>query len=116
MAEGEFYAGGVQRFQREGGSRQEKTVKFPDKDFDRKHQELIANGSAEEIARKYKLGRDLAELLRNRTIEEFTPEFCEEFVRNNPDFNGYHPALILAVAEAIVADQEAQDVIEKNKH
>ena len=74
------------------------------------------NGAAEEIARKYKLGRDIAELLKTHEIDLLTPEFCKDFVENNPDYNGYHPALVRAVAEAIVADQEAEEVIRNIRH
>lgn len=112
---GEFYAGGVQRYQREGGSRQEKTVQFPAKTFGQKLEELRA-GDAAEIARKYKFGQSVEALLsrHNQDTDALTEEVCVEFLKRNPEYTGYHPALVRAVAEELVIEKNAQESRESN--
>ncbi len=114
MAEGELYAGGMRRFQREGYPAP-KGVELPRKDFEQKLEELRA-GEAAEIARKYKIGKVVEDLLNEHSIDEFTPELCEEFVRTHQEFAGYHPALIRAVAEEIMIERNAQDALRNTKH
>ena len=114
MAEGEFYGGGIRRFQKEEYPAP-KGVELPRKGFEEKLEELRA-GEAAEIARKYKIGKVIDGLLNDHSIEEFTSDFCEEFVRRNSEFSGYHPALVRAVAEEIMAERNAQDTLRNTKH
>lgn len=107
MSEGEFYSGGAERHYREGGSLQENSVQFPAKSFEKKLEELRA-GDAAEIARKYKFGRVVEELLKTHSIKDLTPTVCEEFLFSNPEFSEYHPALVRAVAEEIEIERMAQ--------
>lgn len=114
MAEGEFYTGGIQRFQREGYPTPN-GVEFPSKDFQEKLEQLRA-GDAAEIARKYKLGKAVEELLQQYSATELTPVICERFLFENQEFSEYHPALVRAVAEEIEIERNAQEAHRNTKH
>lgn len=111
MAEGEFYIGGMKRFQREGYPTPN-GVEFPSKDFQDKLEQLRA-GDAAEIARKYQFGKVIEEFLKTHSIEELTPVVCERFLFENPAFSEYHPALVRAVAEEIEIEKNTQEAQKK---
>ncbi|QQR78574.1 MAG: hypothetical protein IPJ68_05910 [Candidatus Moraniibacteriota bacterium] len=114
MAEGAFYSGGMHRFEKEEHPAP-KGVELAQKDYDQKLGELRA-GNAAEVVRKYKIGKVVEDLLNHYTIDDFTPEFCEEFVRTHEEVSDCHPALIRAVAEEIMKERDAQDTRRSTKH
>lgn len=115
MSEGNFYSGGIKRFNREGESLQEQSIQFPARSFQDKLEQL-RTGDAVEIARKYKFGRAVTEYLKDHPIEELDQDGCIEFLLVNPEFKDYHPALVRAVAEEIEVDRVAQEKFESTKH
>lgn len=96
---GEFYTGGVKRFEREGLPTPS-GVQFPAKGFEDKLLELRANHAAE-IVRKYRFGEAVKALVARYEgdLDQLTEEVCTKFIEGNPDFSSYHPALVRAVAE-----------------
>ncbi|MDP3957468.1 MAG: hypothetical protein Q8Q10_03140 [bacterium] len=115
MAGEDYYSGGIRRFDREGSSLQEQAIHFPARGFQEKLEQL-RTGDAIEIARKYKFGRIVTEYLKDHAIEDLDETECKEFLRVNPDFKDYHPALVRAVAEEIEVDKRAQEAHESAKH
>ncbi|MBP9727964.1 MAG: hypothetical protein KBD27_01155 [Candidatus Moranbacteria bacterium] len=114
MNEGQYYSGGKERFDRERISPQE-NIQLPPKGFGEKLEQLRA-GDAAEIARKYEFGRVVAKLLETHDISELTPAFCEQFLFTNDKFSEYHPALVLAVAEEIEIQKNAEEAQRGIKH
>lgn len=114
MAEGKYYAGGVQRFFKEGSSPQEKSVEFSKKPFQLKLEQL-RDGDAKEIAEKYEIGRLVDDLLSryNRNPEALTEEVCTDFLKNTPGYEGYDPALVRAVAEEIEIKRRAEEELRR---
>ncbi len=117
MTEGKFYAGGVQRFSREGSSLQERSIKFDQSPFLLKLEQLRA-GNAKEIAEKYEIGRLVDDLLSDHDRDPglLTEDICTDFLNRNPGFEGYHPALVRAVAEEIEVKRRAKEALRNTKH
>lgn len=115
MSQGEFYQGGMDRFQKEGYPTP-RNVEFPSVTFEQKLEQLRAGGAAE-IAEKYDFGRAIAELLKTHSLDELRdPAFCEAFLFKYPKFSEYHPALVLAVAEEIKIGQNTEEAHRKKLH
>ena len=101
MSEGEFYQGGMERFQREGYP-SPRNVEFPGITFEKKLEQLRVSGDAEKIVEKYEFAKIVEKLLQTHPLGELhDAAFCEAFLFKYPEFSEYHPALVLAVAEEI---------------
>lgn len=86
IAGGEFYAGGAQRFQKEGQPAP-KGVEFPARGFEEKLHELKVNGAAEVVS-QYRFGEAVKALLLQLEgdLNRLTEEECRRFIEQNPDF------------------------------
>lgn len=115
MPEGEFFKGGMQHYRR-AGAPQDK-IELPRKGFEEKLHELRA-GDAAEVARKYAFGKDVESLLsrHNQDPAELSEGVCAEFLQQNQRYQGYHPALVRAVAEEITAQKQAEETMRNAKH
>lgn len=103
---GEFYAGGVRRFQKDDKP-VPRGIEFPAWGFEEKLHELKVNGAAEVVS-QYRFGEAVKALLLQfeGDSDRLTEDECRRFIEQNPDFSSYHPALVRAVAEKFKSTEQ----------
>ncbi|MDP2838140.1 MAG: hypothetical protein Q8O53_02585 [Candidatus Moranbacteria bacterium] len=114
MAEGELYAGGMQRFQREGYPTP-RGVEFPSEGFEEKLEQLRAGDAAKIAVKKYKIVDVVKEFLKTHTTSDLDKVTCEKLLFSN-NLEDNHPALVRAIAEELEIERLAKEAYKKTIH